>query len=133
MIRYMTYPEFVTLARGIDCTVDRKEPYSMGIQWVVGGQAGGSCWDEGDYDPHFDVEPENKPKFSKLKLLLNAMCGGRRCPAHIKARAHELLKESVWTLHEYYGNYTQYRIEYVELRPLYDLLMQIRIEEMDKK
>jgi hypothetical protein len=95
------------------------------IEWSIGGQTGGSCWDEGDatYHPR-EAEPE--PNFNCLDIILEAFCPSL---SYIKYKllVADIVKEDTQTSNEYYGNYTTYAIKYVCLGDLYAKLKEISL------
>ena len=94
---------------------DVKEPVIY-MRWTVGGRQGGSCW----RTPTHEREAEDKPKFKALDLVL------KRIKPDITFLQYREIEELVHTNEEtdreYYGNSTDYKIEYIILSELEALL-----------
>lgn len=95
--------------------VDVKEPVIY-MRWQVGGWGGGSCWG----GPRYEKEKEDKPKFKALDLVL------KRIKPDITFLQYREIEDLVHTNEEtdreYYGNSTDYKIEYIILSELEALL-----------
>jgi|CXWL01.1.fsa_nt_gi hypothetical protein len=95
--------------------VDVKEPVIY-MMWVIGGLTGGSCWG----DAHRNREAEAKPKFKALDLVL------RRLKPDISFLQFREIEELIHTNEElnreYYGNSTEYKVEYIILSELISML-----------
>jgi len=92
-----------------------KEPVVY-MRWETGGFGGGSCW--GD-----EAEPkagEEKPKFKVLDLILKRL---KPDISFLQFREiEELIRTNEDTSEYYYGNSTDYKVEYIILSELIDLL-----------
>jgi hypothetical protein len=104
-----------------------KEPYGVPIhikdyviicRYEVGGVSGGSCWDSSNPQPYTKDEPENKMQV--LDLVLKELLPNI---TYLQFKGIEKLKhnnsETEW---EYYGNSTEWEIEYIVLEELYNYL-----------
>lgn len=92
-----------------------KEPVIY-MRWETGGKKGGNCW--GDKSSHYEGDP--KPQFKALDLVLKKL---KPDLTYLQYREIECLvhsnEEIEW---EYYGNSTDYGIEYIILDELLNLL-----------
>lgn len=86
-------------------------------RWETGGVSGGSCWSSSNPQSY---ENKDKPKFSVLDLVLKKI---QPEITYLKYKEVEkLIKVESRTKHEYYGNCTDYEVEYIILSELYKLL-----------
>lgn len=76
--------------------------------WVVGGLTGGSCWGS---NADQSVTAEEEPDFNQLDLFLEKYYPKITFLQYKKLAA--LVKVKEFTVGEYYGNYTEYRLFYV--------------------
>jgi len=91
-----------------------KEPVIY-MRWISGGWCGGSCWDT--YAQPFE---NSKPKFEVLDLVLSEL---KLSISFLQYRDIEnLIHSNSETENEYYGNSTDYEIEYVILSELINVL-----------
>jgi hypothetical protein len=93
------------------------------IHWCTGGQSGGSCWG----GQHYAVSGEPEPEFQELDEILEAVC------PHITFLQYKRVCQEVIVFEEnaqghggsdYYGNYRTYSSKTVNLRKLYDTLVE---------
>lgn len=93
------------------------------IYWCTGGQSGGSCWG----GEHYPVSGDPEPEFEDLDQILEAVCPG------ISFLQYKRLCQEVIEFEEdakghggsdYYGNYRTYSAKKVNLRKLYDTLVE---------
>lgn len=89
------------------------------VQNETGGVSGGSCWDSSNPHPYTNTNP--KEDFIELDVILEMF------NSNISFIQYKNLKRSVvhtvqYTSYEYYGNHTDYEVEYVILKELYDYL-----------
>jgi len=94
-------------------------PDKIRIQWTIGGQSGGNCWNGAEHSYATDAEPE--PEFEALDKIFEKYWSEisyikykRFCAKHIET--------SEDTDTEYYGNYTNYAVKTVQLEKLYEFL-----------
>ena len=84
------------------------------MRWSPGGVSGGSCWD--DSDPQHYTNHEPKPKFKVLDLVI------KRLNSDISYLKYREIEELIHTASheegEYYGNSTDWEIEYIILSEL---------------
>lgn len=92
-----------------------KEPVIY-MRWSSGGVSGGSCWDDSDPQPY----DNDKPKFTVLDLVLKKLKPDISYLDYKKVE--ELICDNQDTEYEYYGNCTNYTVEYITLSSLYKLL-----------
>jgi len=94
-----------------------KEPVVY-MRWESGGVSGGSCWD--DSNPERYENRHRKPKFQVLDLVLKELFPSI---SFLQFREIEnLIQSNYKTEYEYYGNSTDYEIEYIVLSELIRLL-----------
>ena len=108
-----------------------KEPYGIPVRikepviymrWETGGIGGGSCWGT----EHYNKEGEPKPKFKILDLVLKRL---KPDISFLEFREiEELIHTNSETQHHYYGNSSEYSIEYIVLHEL-----EKRIIELNNK
>lgn len=84
------------------------------MRWETGGVSGGSCWDDSDPRPYFRGD---KPDFKVLDLVLQELMPNI---SYLQYKQLEnLIQSSEKTEWEYYGNQTDFGIQYI---PLADLI-----------
>lgn len=98
------------------------EPYGIPVhikkpvvymRYETGGVSGGSCWDSSNPQPYSVSE---KPKFKVLDLVLKEL---KPDLTYLQFREIEdLVHTNEETQHEYYGNSTDYKVEYIILSEL---------------
>ena len=84
------------------------------VEWVTGGQEGGSCWGGEPYSR----SPEKEPELDALMELLDDL--------DLRLRhANQILKEMETGTYEdrgYYGNWTEYGYKYITLSKVHEKL-----------
>lgn len=95
-------------------------------EWVIGGQTGGSCWDEDNNDHHYPVTASKEPDFGDIDEILLHLVPDISYLQH-KRLISAVLKEDERTDREYYGNYTVYGTKKVILKDLYDKLSEMNL------
>jgi hypothetical protein len=97
-------------------------------EWRCGGVSGGSCWDTGEVDHHHpisgDQESEDVEKY--LEEVLGELCPNLTFLQY-KRLTRDLYERGERTDSEYYGNYTEYAFKWVELKKLYDRLVEMNV------
>lgn len=121
----VTKKEFKELIESLGISVNFQdfEEDCIGIKWMSGGVGGGSCWDEGDGNNHYSIEGDSKPEFEDLDLILEKVMSNITFLQY-KKLCKFLIKEKSWSEDEYYGNSTNYIINYIFIDELYDYLME---------
>lgn len=76
----------------------------LSVQWTTGGMTGGSCWMDGDEDPHYPVEAEKEPEFDDLDKIIEGICPTITFIQY-KNLVKAVVKEESYTDNEYYGNH----------------------------
>ncbi len=119
----LTYGEEKKWVYGKDHYLSHEEIVEPGIvvlkeKWEIGGVEGGNCWERGGnrlYNTNI-----SDPGFPILDQVLETFA-----PQLLYSQYKELLKV-VYLIDErdveYYGNYTNYKIRYIEVEDLYDFL-----------
>lgn len=94
-----------------------KEPVVY-MRWHTGGVSGGSCWDSSN--PQYYKSEKDKPRFEVLDLVLREL---KPDISFLDFREIEkLIQSSEKTEYEYYGNYTDFAMEWIVLSDLINLL-----------
>lgn len=97
--------------------VDVKGPVIY-MRWHTGGVSGGSCWDSSN--PTRYETDNKKPKFEVLDLVLKELMPSI---SYLQFREIEdLIRTNTEVDREYYGNCTEYDIEYIVLSELIEAL-----------
>lgn len=86
-------------------------------EWISGGASGGNCWGHETES----IQADDKPEFTALSKLLKELIPDITLSDYQKLQS-ELIKETEWTDDGYYGNYTNYSAEYVDIRELTNVL-----------
>ena len=95
----------------------KREP-SIYKEWRIGGLTGGGCWD--GMNANEAVSADEEPDFNGLDDILSEMCP-KLTFLHYR-KIEKLVRSFDYTQNEYYGNYSEYRTEYIPLHDLYNLL-----------
>lgn len=132
----MTYEEFMQIvADGIEQDVvsgvsyikgnlvKTLESQYIGVEWRTGGMSGGSCWDDGDSDPHYPLSSEAEDPFNELDQILMLVAPSITFMQYKKLCA-DVVKYENYTNNEYYGNFTEYSVKTVDLKELHEWLVQ---------
>lgn len=95
---------------------------SCGIscEWKTGGQGGGSCWDDGDAT-HYAIDGDSEPEFDELDKVLTDVCPNITFLQY-KKLCNEVVHNYEYTSNEYYGNYTNYSVKWIDVEELYNYL-----------
>lgn len=89
-------------------------------EWSSGGMTGGNCWGNEPYK----MEGEREPSFKDLRNLLIEVCPNIGILQY--EAIQEIIKEDSYEQREYYGNYTEYTIQYITLKDLYNKLIELK-------
>jgi hypothetical protein len=126
----MTYDEFVKafdwawdypyLTEKDRCTQDKTKP-RLSVQWITGGENGGSCWDTGETHTHYPIRPDSEPDMEDLDKILKEVAPSMTFLTYRKLAP--LMKTRDFTDYEYYGNYTTMCEKYLEAWDLYSFLV----------
>ncbi len=87
-------------------------------RYETGGYRGGSCWDSSDPQPYSEEPPSDK--FKVLDMVLEELMPNITYLQFKKIDA--LIHSEEESENEYYGNCTDYKVEYIVLSELYKLL-----------
>lgn len=96
---------------------DIKEPVIY-CRYETGGVSGGSCWDSSNPEPYTVDPPKDKMKI--LELVLKELKPDITYLQFLGIQ--RLIKNNTERDWEYYGNCTNYEIEYIVLSDLYNFL-----------
>lgn len=103
-----------------------KEPVIY-MRWETGGTSGGSCWESSDPRPY--TTDGGKPKYEVLDLVLKELMPNM---SFLQFRDIEkLIQSNSETDWEYYGNSTDFDIEFIVLSDLIAML-EVFSSENDK-
>lgn len=98
----------------------KNDTESFKVEWIAGGQGGGSCWDKDNSNLHpIDSEPE--PEFVQLDEVLNALWP-KIGYLQYKVLVQTLVTRGTREQNEYYGNYTSYASKSVNISDLAEYL-----------
>jgi hypothetical protein len=86
-----------------------KEPVIYS-RYEIGGYSGGSCWDDSDPRPYTSEPPANKMEV--LEILLKYVKPDISF-LQFRQLVSRYLKTNQETEHEYYGNSTEWEVEYI--------------------
>ncbi len=92
--------------------------YVIYSRWKSGGYSGGSCWDSSNPQPYENETP--KDYFKVLDLVLKELMPSVTYLQYKEISALVHTNEEIER--EYYGNSTEYKIEYIVLKDLINLL-----------
>lgn len=93
---------------------------SFHVEWIVGGQGGGSCWDNDDSNLHpIDSEPE--PEFVQLDEVLNELWP-KIGYLQYKVLVQTLVTRGTRVENNYYGNYTNFASKSIDISDLAEYL-----------
>ena len=103
--------------------------FLQGDRVYVGGVSGGSCWDTGEGDPHYNtfVDDAESPELPSLDKLLEVVCPAitflqyKRLVSLAKVETHGESEN------EYYGNCSNYVRKRVKVGSLYDALCEMNL------
>ncbi len=95
---------------------------SLYCQWATGGISGGSCWDKGDGDPHYEMSGDPEPEFEDLDKILEHFCPNITFMQH-KALYRAVVQRTSYSQNEYYGNHTDYAVKHFKVENLYNYLV----------
>lgn len=90
-----------------------KEPVIYG-RYETGGYSGGSCWDDSDPQPYTEEPP--KDRFKVLELVLEKLKPNITFLQYKKIES--MIHDNEETEYEYYGNSTDWKVEYIILSEL---------------
>jgi hypothetical protein len=96
--------------------------WALKVEWTIGGQSGGSCWDEGE-SRHYAIDGNPEPEDETLYQILDEMCPDltiREFRNGIDLTV--IYKRSTRSQNEYYGNYTRYASRELDLDALHAAL-----------
>lgn len=91
------------------------------VQWSPGGVSGGSCWDSSDPQPYTNNDPI--PELELLDKVLEEIYP-QLSFLQYRALTSKLMKCDGYSVDEYYGNSTDYQFKCVDVRELYDYLVE---------
>lgn len=106
--------------RGMSYEASYAKDALVSNDWRIGGQRGGSCWDEGEHR-YESVDGEKEAEFDELDEFLEecfpqlTYIQYRQLQKHIEY--HEFTSDS-----DYYGNYTRSMVKSLSISALEDVL-----------
>lgn len=128
----MTYEEFLNVLGGMAKT-DRRDyrgalkpsQPALVLEYETGGASGGNCY--GDDARTYVVS--TVPNFDELDEALLKVCPNASFLQVKRLYATVIEDGTSWTSNDYYGNYTDYSTKIVEVRKLYDALVEMQLLE----
>ena len=87
------------------------------VEWMIGGQGGGSCYG----GEHYSLDSEPEPEFEDLDILLEVF-NPTITYLQYKKLTREILGIGERRNNDYYGNYTVYGVKKIYLDKLYSYL-----------
>lgn len=92
--------------------------------WRTGGVGGGSCWDEGDEDPHYELGEEESEPIKALENFLEEFHPNLSLSQYKEIMQH--VNTEYWTDYEYYGNHTDYACHYITFENIAKALVNLK-------
>jgi len=91
---------------------------AIAIYWQTGGIGGGSCWDNGDEDPHYNMGSNPEPEFTDIDKVLEHFVPNITFLQY-KRLLQDCIEQGETTLNDYYGNHTDYAYKVIKLEALF--------------
>ncbi len=121
----MQYKEFLEKVQAIFETNsdwgDKFENDKITIRWTSGGMQGGNCY--GD-DP-YPISPDEPRHFVALDKILEEIAPKVGFLEYKRIERECMSEAYIPSEREYYGNYTKYSGKSLDLKGLYDLLVEM--------
>jgi len=124
-MKYQTFQEFK------DAVLAEHDEYDLRETWRIGGQGGGSCWDEGPAN-HYAIEGAPEPELKVLDDIIELAIPDltfREYKVLIKA---DVVKRSEEHENEYYGNWTKTGTKEVDLDALWRALQDVMCDREEQ-
>jgi hypothetical protein len=134
----MTYDEFEKKARELvsvstESTNKRRRSYYRNdddgevspyiyVQYETGGVSGGSCWDSSNPRPYSNSNADTESEFVDFYAVLEGIAPKMSFLEVKKLESKIEIQE--WTMSEYYGNCTEYKMKSIPLKTIYDYLVE---------
>ena len=90
------------------------------VYWTSGGSSGASCWGTESYS----ITPDPPEELKSLDFVLGEVCPDITFLEYRQLRSKLLKRDTCSDTSDYYGNYTVYAYELVDLKELYDYLLE---------
>lgn len=100
-----------------------KEPVVY-MRWESGGYSGGSCWND-EVSQRYE---NSKPSFTVLDLVLEKL--NITLTDSLYMGLNNIVHTNSESEYEYYGNSTEYQIEYIILSELYSFIRKYKISKL---
>lgn len=97
----------------------------VGPKVSTGGVHGGSCWDNSDPRPYSSSYED--PEIPELDTILETVCPKLTFLAYKRLMREVEIERLGETVHEYYGNYTEYVYKAVKVGKLYETLVAMEL------
>lgn len=91
------------------------------VRWTTGGVSGGSCWDSSN--PRSYVSSEIPEELNSIDIILEKL-NPEITFIQYKRLTAGLVKSDSYSQNEYYGNSTNYAVKRVDLKELYEALLE---------
>lgn len=105
---------------------DKSNSYVIAIRYSTGGIAGGSCWDDSE-NYTFRSDPPDKEELNYIENALIKIAPNISFFNYFQIK--QLENEDFETENEYYGNSTDYRIQFVFVEDLMNKLIEFGLFE----
>lgn len=120
-MKYETIQEF------LDAVKVQYEDYDLTDRWVVGGQSGGSCWDEGE-STHYALSTDDEPELEVFDEILEMAIPDLTFREYRAVMKQDVITYRRDSQNEYYGNWTEYMVRTIDLDKLWRALVDIQAE-----
>lgn len=118
-MKYKTLEEFEA---AIEAITEGGHRYPA--SWCVGGQSGGSCWDEGE-PSYYGLETEAEPEDEYLDNILTDAIPDLTFLEYRRLGKAEIYERTEEYNNEYYGNYSRYAKRKLKVEELFKALVDI--------
>jgi hypothetical protein len=98
--------------------------------WRTGGVGGGSCWDDGTEDVHYELDSEGSETITILEEFLEEFYPHLSLSQYKGLMLH--IMNDDWSEPEYYGNYTNYECAYITFEDIAEYLVKLKEPQLLK-
>ena len=122
----MTYSELRKIAKEFqdDFLCENAPKNALYCTHETGGISGGSCWDDSEPEEYYNDDPMDE--FEEFHNVIKKIVPNISLE-QIEKMENELVKETSEVEYEYYGNEKWYTVRYVNLKDLYDYLIENKL------
>jgi hypothetical protein len=102
------------------------EAFLINKKWTIGGIGGGSCWDDGDHDPHYELSEQDEPEDNTIEIILKNIFPEISLNSFLeKNELWQFWDEDTDLDCDYYGNYTRFRLKTLKLDILFEKMKEM--------